>query len=79
MPATWPFGSHMTASTYSLTAALTAAWLHISSLDTQHDGHLLPANQGLLGSLGRRLDSQSSAAELACMGHCCDTINSSLH
>lgn len=47
MPATWPFGSLMTVSTHSLSAALTVAWLHVPSLGTQHDGHLPPANQGL--------------------------------
>lgn len=71
MPATWPFGSLMTVPTHSLSAALTVARFRVPSLGTQHDGHLSPANQGLLGSLGRRLDSQSSAAELASRGHCC--------
>lgn len=71
MPAAWPFGSHVTAPTHPLSAALTAAWFHVPSPGTHCDGRLPPANQGLLGWVGRRPGGQRPAAGMARRGHCC--------
>lgn len=71
MLAAWPFGSRVTAPTHPLSAAPTAAWFHVPSPGKHCDGRLLPANQGLLGWVGRKPGGQSPAAGLARRGHCC--------